>query len=231
MPMLRKLTAKMRKHRYAWEADSPESEEYRKSHAANGGMYFSIMRGRTQAWVPRGPRDTPIDEVSVSTMDIAHYFFSALLDDSGPVVKNDDVPDGNAKEVWRAITASFYNNDFGEIANRIVESMKKRDLDGFSSWLWDKFMEGLEHVENSRDRDAYFEIAMKDWDLVKAAHLATIEGLARIKVKFDFVPSCKFETRRAGRSSGSEAPTSKGRGKRAQMGGSGRSAPTAPTRD
>ena len=72
---------------------------------------------------------------------------------------------------------------------------------------------------------------MKDWNLVKAAHLATIEGLARLRVKLDFVPSGKFETRRAGRSSGSEAPTSKGRGRGAQRGGSGRSAPTAPTWD
>ena len=72
---------------------------------------------------------------------------------------------------------------------------------------------------------------MQNWDIVKAAHLETIEGLARLNVEFDFATSGRFETRRAGRASGSETPASKGRSKGTQPVGSGRSAPASSTRE
>ena len=76
--MLRKITAKVRKHRCTWEADSCEGEQYRLTHAELGGTYFSTMRARTTPWVPRGPRDTPLESVTMMSADIAYFFFQRL---------------------------------------------------------------------------------------------------------------------------------------------------------
>ena len=133
---------------------------YRCSLAEMGGAtFFSVIRSRTSSWMPKGPRDNPRDDVMVSTVDVAHYFYSALLDVDGPIMKNDEVPDGPGTAVWHAITAAFYGDDYGEIAQRIVDSIRDRDFHAFSSWLWDRFLEGLKKVEKVSDRDLYFTSA------------------------------------------------------------------------
>ena len=231
--LLRKSTAKVRKHRCAWEERPREGEEYRAAQAANGVTFFSTIRARTDPWTPRGPKDDPHGEVLVSATDVVYFFFSALVDSAGHVSKNDEIPDGNAKELWRAITAALHNCDFSEFANRLMRAISDDDQEGFSTWLWDSFTEGLrKNVTDACSHDAHFHAAIGGWDYVKSAQVAAKDGLARLKVKFDLEASGKFEIKRAAASSGNEVPTTtaKGRGRSSQKGGGGRSAPTMPTR-
>ena len=131
MPNLRKLTAKLRKHRCAWEMNTPESDEYRRYSAEHGGTHFSVMRHRTKGWEPEGPWDNPPDTVLVTAVDIAHYFYSALLDSDGLALKDTDLTDGPGKALWHAITAACFEEDYAEIAQRIIDSMSEGDYDAF----------------------------------------------------------------------------------------------------
>ena len=54
IPNLRKMTGKLRKHRCAWDSDTPEGHLYRCSHAEIGGTFFSVIRNRTSSWMPQG---------------------------------------------------------------------------------------------------------------------------------------------------------------------------------
>ena len=127
MPTLRKLTSRLRRHRYAWEQDTPESHDMRIYHASIGGTFFCVMRHRTNSWVPEGPWVVPPNAVQVTSVDIAHYFYSALLDGDGPALKEVDLREGPGKSLWHAITAACYNFDYSEIANRVVEAIGERD--------------------------------------------------------------------------------------------------------
>jgi len=107
--------------------------------------------------------------VMVSTVDVAHYFYNALLDVDGPVWKNDDLPDGPGKAVWKTLTAALFEDDYGEIAQRIVDSAGDRNFDPFSSWLWGRFVQCLRKVEKPSDKDRYFANAKEHWYVVETA--------------------------------------------------------------
>ena len=122
----------------------------------NGVTFFSVIRSRTPSWTPRGPLDNPRGDLMVSATDVAHFFFSALLDIDGPVWRNDNLPDGLGRAVWKAFTATLFEEDFGEIARRIVDSAGSKDddtnFDPFSSWMWDLFVQCLKKVENPTEK-------------------------------------------------------------------------------
>ena len=110
------------------------------------------MRHRTTSWIPRGQWDNPPETVLVTAVDVAHYFYSALLDSDGFALKDTDLTDGPGKALWHALTAAFFAEDYAEIAKRIIDSIGERDYDAFSAWLWDRFVDGLSKLGSSRER-------------------------------------------------------------------------------
>ena len=66
---------------------------------------------------------------------------------------------------------------------------------------------------------------------MQTAHLETLNGLARMSVRYEFGVSARYESRHSGQSSGSQTPASKGRGRAAPTHGSGRSALATSSRE
>ena len=200
LTVLRKRTAKVLRHRRAWEDISAAGATYRVKHSGNGGTGFSVVRERTSPWLPNGQFDRPEEPVIVKSGDIAYFFYSALLDSAGPVVRADGVPSGKARDVWIAITAVFYRKDFTELAQRIaamynVKNRTRAKYDEFLDWFWDEFVEGLNHVICRRDRGTFYEDVKQNWELVEHALYDTANYLARYIVKFELEASERYGAR------------------------------------
>ena len=210
LTVLRKMTAKVLKHRRAWADMSAAGAEYRLKHAGIGGTGFSAVRDRTSPWVTDGQFARLEELVIVKSGDIAYFFYSALLDSAGTVVRADGIPSGKAKDVWIAITAVFYPKDFTELAQRIASMYKanrtREKYDEFLEWFWAEFKEGLHQVPCKKDRGTFFEDVRLNWDLVEHALYETANYLARYKVKFELEASELYSAKFAEWSSGSQGP-------------------------
>ena len=69
-------------------------------------------------------------------------------------------------------------------------------------------MQCLRKVEKPSDKDRYFASAKENWNVVETAYIKTLNGLARMNVRYEFGASEKYETRRSGQLSGSQTPAS-----------------------